>query len=122
VKIKEAETSEKQEPLEKLVLKWRTAGREVAREVWDLVKDSAKTNDGAWGSDQGGLGSGWGWDEGEGQDDEVSVRKRAKREEEEEEESESTSKVEDNIGTMLRQLRIDPATLGWDDEEGDFVD
>ena len=26
------------------------------------------------------------------------------------------------LGVMLRRLGIDPATLGWDEEEGDFVD
>jgi hypothetical protein len=114
VKIKDAEESGTQKPLEELVVKWRTAGREIAQEVWNIVKDT-KTNDDAWSSNQRGMQSGWAWDEGAGED---GLQKGVEMGIDETEEQE---KPEDNIGTMLRQLRIDPATLGWDDEEGDFV-
>jgi hypothetical protein len=117
VNIKEAAANGKQTPLDELALKWRTAGREVAKEVWELVKDNKQTSNESWAPAKREFESGWGWEKS---DDEERDRERSQRQQEDhDEELEST---QDNIGTMLRQLRIDPVTLGWDETEGDFVD
>jgi hypothetical protein len=130
--------------LEGLVKKWREAGREVAWEVWDLVKDRGgddQRGGGGWGggfaaeeSDgkKRGLQEGWGWDDNdaakkqkldgyegaaaaEHQLDSIDGGRSVKAYEAEEEPR------EDSLGTMLRQLGIDPETLGWDEQEGTFV-
>ena len=131
--------------LEELAKKWKAAGRDAAWEVWGLVKESAvqKSSEGAsgWGWDEGkgggrggsGMGGSWGWDregteeksEGEHQE-EREERERGSRhrggEDYEERYEGEVIKTEETVGTMLRHLRIDPATLGWDDDQGDFVD
>jgi hypothetical protein len=138
-----------EEILEKLVKKWTEAGREVAWEVWGLVKDSGADGSvsagrGGWGEEKkGGTKRGfeedWGWDEQDGKkakaDDrnwgwnverdedrkqssyeEDGMKNGSKKYEEEEEEER-----EDTLGTMLRQLGIDPETFGWNEDEGEFV-
>lgn len=130
VKVKQ---SGEEKILEKLVKKWTAAGREVAWEVWSLVRDQAESG-GDWG--KGTSSSGWAWDdnapssdtgasnwgwEGEGRaDDEASVN--ADIEGGSEPHHEEEVKEPDNLGTMLRHLRIAPETLGWDDNLEDFVD
>lgn len=66
-----------EETLEKLVTKWTEAGREVAWEVWELVKDSGgdgvgksggtSSGGGGWGEEKGakkrGFEEGWGWED-----------------------------------------------------------
>ncbi|EIN10331.1 hypothetical protein PUNSTDRAFT_132423 [Punctularia strigosozonata HHB-11173 SS5] len=127
VKIKE---DGEQEKLDQLAAKWRESGRGIAWEVWNLVKDRAEAGDPS-GSKSGGWGyddekkpfqSNWGWD--------VSHDQQANDVGPYEEEpprsspcdDENTDRPSDNLGTMLRQLKIDPATLGWDDAMEDFVD
>lgn len=146
-----------EETLAGLVKKWTEAGREVAWEVWGLVKDSggdvtsataSASNRGDWadGGKSGnkrGFDEGWGWDDkgdakkmrpdgfernwgwnversedsGADGDDEADIgMKHGMRYEEEEEE-----KRQDTLGTMLRHLGIAPETLGWDEDEGEFV-
>ncbi|KII95872.1 hypothetical protein PLICRDRAFT_231933 [Plicaturopsis crispa FD-325 SS-3] len=111
--------------LEGLVRKWTEAGREVAWEVWEAVKDNSE-GDGKGAGGKGGWGSddkkgGWGYDEkpgeegGWGAEEDYKGKPRAHEEEEEE-------KTTDTLGTMLRQLGIAPETLGWDEDEGEFVD
>lgn len=129
--------------LESLVKKWTEAGREVAFEVWELVKDTQSTGGDGWGKESQGTGSGkrrfedsWGWN-GE------SGSKRIKAEEtdqnwgwdsrpatghDEEERSEPAvesveeDKPQETLGTMLMRLGIAPSTLGWNDDKGEFVD
>ncbi|KZP24600.1 hypothetical protein FIBSPDRAFT_416729 [Athelia psychrophila] len=146
--------------LENLVKKWTEAGREVAWEVWGLVKDmggdvasaSAKASrSGGWGEEnipkgknKRGFEEGWGWDDGgdskkakvdrlernwgwnversddsgvDGDDEGEGDTKCSMKHEDEEEE-----KRQDTLGTMLRQLGIDPETLGWNEDEGEFAD
>ncbi|KAF6762559.1 hypothetical protein DFP72DRAFT_876228 [Ephemerocybe angulata] len=132
-----------EEILTNLIAKWKEAGREVAYELWALVRDAPGEGGSAWASEgppnrKRKLEDGWGWDDG-------SERKKARsgngsswgwdsatenetehggnendapacHEEEEEE------KVHETLGTMLMQLGIFPSTLGWDEEEGCFVD
>jgi len=54
--------------LEMLAKKWTDAGREVAEEVWGLVKDSGgeSASGGGWrdkGAKKRGFEEGWGWDD-----------------------------------------------------------
>jgi hypothetical protein len=131
-----------------LVKKWTEAGREVAWEVWDNVKDNA-TSEGdkgslmkgkkraieeSWGWDESGNSKkpkedrNWGWDAVPVSDrggDETEPEKGGEtiaelREREEEADEEDVPHA--TVGTMLIQLGIAPETLGWDEEEGTFVD
>ncbi|KAI0676931.1 hypothetical protein C8Q78DRAFT_55591 [Trametes maxima] len=137
IRIRSAGKRDEEDELERLVKKWTTAGREVAWAVWDYVKDLdpgtsavgqahggwSSGDDGFWGTKTGekrGFDPGWGYD------DEYALKK-AKLEDTVEEEARAEEEdavpiVHHTLGTMLRHLSIDPATLGWDEEEGDFVD
>lgn len=128
--------------LRSLTTKWIEAGREVASEVWMIVKDNLHTS-----SDDGlpairrkrSFQENWNWEMG---DD-----KRHREEEDayphsgladnELEETDTMGRVDlmrvpaedgdpdrprHTLGTMLRQLGIDPEILGWDDEEEVFKD
>ena len=120
-----------EEVLEGLVRKWTEAGREVAWEVWNMVKDNA-SSDGGHGNSQSGkkraFKGSWGWESpgdakkprGDEMErnwgwDVVPISSRSEAEEEEDE-------PKDTLGTMLRQLGVAAETLGWDDEEGSFID
>lgn len=163
-----------EEILEGLVKKWTDAGREIAWEVWGLVKDmgggesSAGTGkkgikSGGWGGDQWGekregsagkrgFEDAWGWDEkgdtkkrkidegernwgwdvssqkgeggNDGHDDQAmrEVYEHHDGTAEVEEEEEEDEPRQDTLGTMLKQLGIAPATLGWNEDEGEFID
>ncbi|KAF9076433.1 hypothetical protein BDP27DRAFT_1313319 [Rhodocollybia butyracea] len=115
--------------------RWTEAGREAAWEVWELVKNSGVSSSGSWGrsiGDKRPFKESWGW---ESQPDEKRIKPEEswewntsngtdeamrhpelRKEEEEEETTEYT------LGSMLRGFGIDPATLGWDDQEGSFRD
>lgn len=134
------------ETLKKQIEKWTEAGREVAFELWTMVKDSAavegndRWDDGStrkrkvaegWGWDDGtdrkrtlsGYGSTWDWDsvaEGGGHHAEEGDSSGIVLEELEEQPEQE--KTHETIGTMLMQLGICPMTLGWVEEEGCFVD
>ncbi|EJD01059.1 uncharacterized protein FOMMEDRAFT_29835 [Fomitiporia mediterranea MF3/22] len=192
IKIKQDNDEEK---LEQLVKKWRTAGREAAWDLWQLVRDNdessnapypgtnSKSAGGAFSESWGwagpsGTGTGndnWGWDESpketcqnDDHDEELespsklenelygSLRKKATvprtsmlpptprgayfaqqaadtdndthveaedtKENDSQEESSHTAHDSKSLGTMLHQLGIAHETLGWVEEEGDFVD
>ena len=119
-----------EEVLEGLVKKWTEAGREVAWEVWNLVKDNV-SSDGGHGNSQSSkkrtLKGSWGWESpgdakkprGEEMErnwgwDVVPISSRSEEEEED--------APKHTLGTMLRQLGVAADTLGWDDEEGSFID
>jgi len=143
VKVK-ADMSE--DVLERLVRKWTEAGREVAWEVWDLVKNNATTDD--WQENRGRswerkrpFEDDWGWDD-------RGDRKKPKAEEQERhwgwsvvpirpDEGEVTTADSEcdavreesfgeqphgTLGMMLKQLGISPETLGWNEDEDLFVD
>ena len=131
-----------------LVKKWTEAGREVAWEVWDNVKDNAtfegdkgslmkgkkRVIEESWGWNESGNSKkpkedqNWGWDAVPVSDrggDETEREKGGEtiadlREREEEADKEDVPHA--TVGTMLIQLGIAPETLGWDEEEGTFVD
>ncbi|KAJ7179357.1 hypothetical protein C8R46DRAFT_637401 [Mycena filopes] len=139
-----------EETLEGLVRKWTEAGREVAYEVWDLVKDGGSGGGGDWGSESQSASSSsgkrrfedsWGWNEDSGskrvkvEDGErnwgwdVSPTAASSDQDQDhqnepsvESSPEDEEKPRDTLGTMLMRLGIAPSTLGWNDEEGEFVD
>ena len=68
-----------------------------------------------------GLDSSWGW--GDKKEREL-VDENGERTEEGEKievDEEAALIMNHSLGTMLRHLGIDPETLGWDEDEGDFI-
>lgn len=140
IKITGARAGEDDDSLEDLAIKWTLAGREVAWALWEHVKDlnpgnGAAAQSGGWPGDdaegKGGSKSKRPWDSSWGYGDEERGVKRIKvdgdvgdgaKVDDEGEGTEDENVVRHSVGTMLRHLAIDPATLGWDEEEGDFVD
>ena len=118
-----------EEVLEGLVKKWTEAGREVAWEVWNLVKDNGNS-DGGHGNSQSSkkraFQGSWGWESpGDGKKPRGEEMERnwgwdvvpiCAEEEDEEDAPKHT------LGTMLMQLGVAPDTLGWNDEEGSFIE
>jgi hypothetical protein len=132
-----------EQTLEALVKKWTEAGREVAWEVWALVKDNDSGGGDDWGKASQSATSGkrriedsWGWNEDSGSKrvkvedegrnwgwdispatgtDDHSTEQPVQSVDEEE-------KPRETLGTMLMRLGIAPTTLGWNDEEEEFVD
>ncbi|PSR73691.1 hypothetical protein PHLCEN_2v10610 [Hermanssonia centrifuga] len=77
-----------------------------------------------WGYDdakgKGGLEGSWGWDKGEEMD--VDGKEGPSAADDTMEIDEEDTQVENHsLGTMLRHLGVNPETLGWDEDEGDFV-
>jgi hypothetical protein len=125
-----------EEILGTLLKKWTEAGREVAWEVWDLVKDHGSSDDGGSRTKPGrrSFEDGWGWSEKSISDEkernwgwDIVPNTMAEEEaanatndagptecEDEEE------KRQDTLGTMLMQLGIARETLGWNEEEENF--
>ena len=116
--------------LDELVRKWIDAGRDVAWELWSLVRDNGtseyeasyqvkslwSSNSECWGptseeqSHEGPFMSGL---ETDNAGRNASYNHAPVIEDE---------PLQDTLGIMLRRLGIDPATLGWDEGEGTFVD
>ncbi|KAJ3998281.1 hypothetical protein F5050DRAFT_1745790 [Lentinula boryana] len=125
-----------EEMLADLTTRWTEAGREVAWEVWELARNDADPCGGIPGGKRS-FNENWGWDI---QGDEKRVKSEdswnwgtTNREQADEDATlqvqGSTPKMEDEearveytLGMMLRRLGIDPATLGWDEQEGIFKD
>lgn len=130
VKVKE---NDEEKTLIGLIKKWTEAGREVAYELWDLVKDSANKGGGmGWDGGNGKMGSrdsNWGWDS-------PGIKRESYPENEMNTDTENpldegcTNKIhsEDDeqtrntMGTMLRQLGIATETLSWNDDGEVFLD
>ncbi|KAJ7276156.1 hypothetical protein B0H12DRAFT_5515 [Mycena haematopus] len=127
-----------EQTLEALVKKWTEAGREVAWEVWALIKDQENGSSEDWGkvtSEKRKFGDSWGWNED-------SSSKRVKTESDDRNwgwetspttntddhsteqhiEPVETEKPRETLGTMLMRLGIPPSTLGWNEEEQEFVE
>lgn len=131
IKIKNAPGGTDDEELEELVNKWTGVGREVAWAVWDTVKDLDPGESARMGKPNGGWlddidasrGGGWGFDDGRGKQVKGGPgdggEQAVSGDDDEEEEARTQQHT---LGTMLRHLGIAPETLGWDEEEGDFVD
>lgn len=107
------------EKLEGLAQKWTEVAREVAWEVWSVVKDNVQDVT-KLGSGHGTLQGNWGWaDEGNGEgtlsgDQPTGDVEMASDEDE-------PPVPEDTMSVMLRKMGIDPSTLGWDEAEGEFM-
>jgi hypothetical protein len=130
VKVKE---NDEEKILIGLIKKWTEAGREVAYELWDLVKDTANKAEGmGWDEGKGRMGprdSNWGWDS-------PGIKRDGYPENEMNTATENpldegcTNKIlsgadeqtRNTMGTMLRQLGIATETLGWDENEELFLD
>jgi hypothetical protein len=135
MKIKESGEDEK---LEELTRKWKDVAKQVAWELWDIVKDGnveespdtyrrGLSGPGGFGYGAGsdgridGMDKNWGWDDPE----EESKRRQEKDKQEgkdAEEEGEETKTEQRTMGVMLRQLGIANETLGWDEQNEDFLD
>ncbi|KAF9449930.1 hypothetical protein P691DRAFT_702396 [Macrolepiota fuliginosa MF-IS2] len=137
IKIRE---DSQEDVLRNLINKWTEVGRDVAWEVWVIVKDNVheRSDDGSSAiNGKRVFRNDWNWEMG---DD-----KRYKRGEEEfpppgiednglgeadtmrrgdlmgmSTGDEDLDRSSHTLGTMLRQLGIDPQTLCWDDEEEIF--
>lgn len=131
-----------EEVLKGLARRWTEAGREVAWEIWDLVKDNGTSSDSgnwswsnksakkrtfedSWGWEEKGdskrpkIEGAWGWDDPQGKEGDhegAETTEEISRGGENEEEP-----PQNTLGTFLRQLGIAHETLGWDENEGLFV-
>ena len=117
VKIRDDGEGEK---LERLAKKWTDVAREVAWEMWSVVKDNvreiSKLEDG-----RGAFQSSWGWADEENKGT-VAGPEKLSGEGEMLSEDDEPPVPEDTMSMMLRKIGIDPNTLGWDEEEGEFID
>nr|GAT53922.1 predicted protein [Mycena chlorophos] len=122
------------ETLGALVTKWTDAGRDIAWEVWGLVKDNETTTAmDVGGSGKRKLNDSWGWGDDNnskklkmeernwGWDTAPVVATNDEHAESAEEEGDDVTPKE-TMGTMLLRLGIALETLGWNEEEGEFVD
>ena len=117
VKIRDGGEGEK---LEGLAQKWIDVAREVAWEVWSVVKDNVQDVS-KLGGGRGPLQNNWGWAD-EKNASEVVGAERISGEGEMLSEEDEPPVPEDTMSVMLRKMSIDPTTLGWDEDEGEFVD
>lgn len=108
------------EVLEGLTKKWTDVAREVAWEVWSVVKDNVQ-DVAKLGGGRGALQSNWGWANDENKDA-VAGAEKLNGETETLSEEDEPPVPEDTMSVMLRKMGIDPSTLGWDEDEGEFMD
>ncbi|KAH9943117.1 uncharacterized protein BXZ73DRAFT_97172 [Epithele typhae] len=123
VRIKLAPPADSDPELARLAGKWTVAGREVAWALWERVRDM----DPGSAAGAGGFGDEVGRKRGMWEEEAGPAKKRARMDGEgqmlgeDEDEGLEDEVVQHTLGVMLRRLGIDPVTLGWDEEEGDFV-
>lgn len=122
------------EKLEQLTLKWTAVARSAAEDLWQLVREAGSVG-GAKDDDEWGYSgekrkrkdadSNWGWDAVDKREDDEEqsdpVEEEAAGDGMDEESTEEKEKGW-NLGTMLESMGIPPETLGWDAEEGEFID
>lgn len=125
IKIKHSDNGDDDEVLEQLVEKWTAVGREVAWALWDHVKDlgsgtGAPPQGGGYADEDDRARLKRGFDSGWAYDDDEHARKKVRIDEDVEQGEFPV--VQHTVGVMLRGLGIDPDTLGWNGDEGDFVD
>ncbi|KAG8823303.1 hypothetical protein FRC19_004234 [Serendipita sp. 401] len=130
----EIKKSGEDEHLEELATKWRNVAKEIAWELWEIVKEGntiggheinnfAGSVDGAMGSsgfkDDDAYSSGGKWsDSGNKTEDEGT---EIGDDWEDEPRDDGPHADERNMGSMLKQLGIANETLGWNEDEGDFT-
>ena len=125
IKIKQERKTDEDDHLLALISKWRAVGREAAWEVWNIVKDIEHDSSVLGNSFNGG------WDQGDssgakrqrnwGFEDEREAKRQRHEESVQHDDLEHDSTTHHTLSTMLRYMGIAPETLGWDEEEGDFV-
>ena len=108
------------EKLERLAQKWTNVAREVAWEVWSVVKDNVQDVT-KLGSGRGAFQNSWGWADEENKG-EMTGGERPSGEVEMLSEEDEAPIPEDTMSVMLRKMGIDPTTLGWNEGEGEFMD
>ena len=108
------------EKLEMLVKKWTDVAREVAWEVWSVVRDNVREVSKLDGG-RGAFQNNWGWADEENKDVVVGPD-RPSGEGEVLSGDDEPPVPEDTMSAMLRKIGIDPSTLGWDEDEGEFTD
>jgi len=108
------------EQLDRLAKKWIDVAREVAWEVWSVVKDNVRDVSNPGGA-SGALQSNWGWADEENKGA-VAGAEGVNRGDEMLSEDDEPPIPEDTMSVMLRKMGIDPSTLGWDEGEGEFMD
>ena len=108
------------EKLEMLGKKWTAVAREVAWEVWSVVKDNVRDVS-KLGGGGGALQNNWGWAD-ERDKGAVAGAEKQIGEGEVLSEDDEPHVPEDTMSMMLRKMGIDPSTLGWDEDEGEFMD
>jgi hypothetical protein len=130
--VKVRENSE-EKILTGLIEKWTEAGREVAWEVWNVVKENTDTYDQGTGRKRN-YGDSWGWQhagESKRPKDECSHWGWDATHDHEREHEGDVVRMKDieveevprrTLGTMLMELGIAPETLGWNEAEEAFVD
>ncbi|KAG8984826.1 hypothetical protein FRB90_005104 [Tulasnella sp. 427] len=119
--------------LEELTLKWTRVARSAAEDLWQLVRESG-TVEGSQEDDDWGYGGekaktkdsnlNWGWDEPKKEDDEEELYPMDEEDTNNklEEDAADDKQKEWNLGTMLESMGIPPESLGWDVEEGEFIE
>lgn len=122
------------EKLEQLTLKWTTVARSAAEDLWQLVRDAGSVggakDDGEWGYSgekrkRKDADSNWGWDAMDKREDDEEQDYPADEDAAGDgmgEDSTEEKEKEWNLGTMLESMGIPPETLGWDAEDGEFID
>lgn len=137
------------EKLKNLINKWRLTGREVAWELWSIMKDRSPEDASMWGDDKGDRFSNnnWSWstkrnwgfdersegcaDEDEENSGDSSIPSQFEAEmwntinikntmKRQETEAENGGFPPHTLGTMLRSYNITDDILGWNNEEEDF--
>ena len=125
----EGSSTEEEAELEALIKQWRMAGQEIAYEVWSLVRDHAQpdvtTSTSSWGwTGQASCANirkfddNWGWAE---QGDEKRLCVEEERQCTTDLDAGEEPRPQETLGTMLRQLGIDPETLCWDEQAECFL-
>lgn len=126
------------EKLEQLTQKWTKVARSAAEDLWQLVRDAGSVGGGGddaradddWGF-AGGNAKGkdanrnWGWDEVEKREDDEEQNYSVEGEDAGdamEEEGIQGKQKEWDLGAMLESMGIPPETLGWNAEEGEFIE
>jgi len=108
------------EKLERLAQKWTNVAREVAWEVWSVVKDNVQDVT-KLGGGRGAFQNSWGWADEENKG-KMTGGERPNGEVEMLSEEDEVPIPEDTMSVMLRKMGIDPTTLGWNEGEGEFMD
>ena len=108
------------EKLEGLAQKWTDVAREVAWEVWSVVKDNVQDVT-KLGSGRGALQCNWGWAD-EGNESGTTGADRPSGDVEMVSDEDEPPVPEDTMSVMLRKMGIDPSTLGWNEAEGEFME